>query len=91
MPAAACERAARFLESRVAVEVALIEELRAQAARRVSERAARPGMSERRLLAARRRAERAAAQRLVAGCDAGEREHVIPCAQDVRDSDSGMG
>ena len=26
-----------------------------------------------------------------ASCDAGEREHVFPCAQDVRDSDSGMG
>jgi hypothetical protein len=67
IPPAQAERLARFLESRVAREVTLIEELRADAERRRAEKP-RPYFArdltktERQLIVARKRAERAAAK-----------------------------
>jgi hypothetical protein len=67
LPPNQAEWLARFLESRVAREVTLIEELRAYAARRRAEMPApylaRMTMTERQLIAARRRAQRQVAAR----------------------------
>jgi hypothetical protein len=68
IPPEQAERLARFLESRVAREVALIDELRADAGRRRAEQP-RPyfardlTITERQLIAARKRAKREAAAR----------------------------
>lgn len=68
IPPEQAERLARFLESRVAREVTLIDELRAHAERRRAEKP-RPyferdlTMTERQLIASRRRAQREAAAR----------------------------
>ena len=69
LPPEQAERLARFLESRVAREVTLIDELRVHAARRRAEKP-RPffardlTMTERQLIAARRRAQRQVARGL---------------------------
>jgi hypothetical protein len=76
MTAEAASRAARFLEGRVAVEMALVAELDAYAAKRATERQpryfARMPVDERRRLAAMARAKREAANR--ASRSSGEEE-----------------